>query len=748
MAINIRISNNRLDLLNGEKYPISFQIASFANIADRDTSKSPTVKLPATYRNLKLLGFPTDVNIVNTVNPIKKINDASIWDDEIRLAKGYLTIQSSTLRGGNIEVQFFQTGSDWIESFKEKSIKELDLSEWDHGYNNTSILDSRANTEGYTYPIIDYGNLDTRSVNSLKYGNFKVCTFVHTVLKRAFLEEGFKVSGSYSLDNVYRKMILPCVYSVMKTSEAVRTDLASRAGGINQTMGAFATIKLLYEKEEGNHWSLASDSYIVPQDGNYLIQVESNWQGASVASAPFDVHVYVNGSPFYTQFLDVYVTLELSEGDEIEIYYENLSANSFDFTYDSTSSYVFNQLGNDQVSITSVGAISEDGVVELEANLPDIKVIELLKHVVVSNGVFLNTDGDSNTVEMFGFSDISNNKIHAVNWSKKLDLSEDQEFIYNEVIQDYAQKNYLRFSGDSSDKYLELYRKDNDTGFGDGYIEIDSDILEPEKDLLESVFAPTVSKVSLNAFVGGHPKFAYVPYIPTNQTETARYEITSITVSGGRTLVTFVDTDVPYDVGTELTIYGASSALYDDVFTIREKGSTTGTFYIDSVKGGAGATGGYAVRGLEESVTPRILLHHGSVNIDSFSNYTDYTLYGAGGSETDISYASFYNRQLGFNELDSLPSLAFSRPNIMPDIGLNDNSKEGTLDGQNYQSINKVLNKPFMLKAYFRLTRTDLINLDFKKPIFLEQYNSYFYLNKIDQYFGDGSSTPVELVKI
>ena len=50
------------------------------------------------------------------------------------------------------------------------------------------------------------------------------------------------------------------------------------------------------------------------------------------------------------------------------------------------------------------------------------------------------------------------------------------------------------------------------------------------------------------------------------------------------------------------------------------------------------------------------------------------------------------------------------------------------------------------IKVPMRLTPTDMATLDFKKPVFLKQYNAYFSLEKLQ--YGENGVSKVELIKL
>ena len=73
-----------------------------------------------------------------------------------------------------------------------------------------------------------------------------------------------------------------------------------------------------------------------------------------------------------------------------------------------------------------------------------------------------------------------------------------------------------------------------------------------------------------------------------------------------------------------------------------------------------------------------------------------------------------------------------------------------TLLERNYNLYRKILNNPFYVSLNLNLSSLDVQSVDFLTPIYLEyKYDSgYYYIDSIEQYKGDGSTTKVNLVKI
>lgn len=80
------------------------------------------------------------------------------------------------------------------------------------------------------------------------------------------------------------------------------------------------------------------------------------------------------------------------------------------------------------------------------------------------------------------------------------------------------------------------------------------------------------------------------------------------------------------------------------------------------------------------------------------------------------------------------------------------NSGDNSFHGDNmladyYGTINNMLQNTKAINARFKLTGNDVANIDFSVPIYIEYFNAYFYLNKI-QSFLPNRLTACQLVKI
>lgn len=93
---------------------------------------------------------------------------------------------------------------------------------------------------------------------------------------------------------------------------------------------------------------------------------------------------------------------------------------------------------------------------------------------------------------------------------------------------------------------------------------------------------------------------------------------------------------------------------------------------------------------------------------------------------------------------DNIPLPYFIRQGQSYNLGFGNN-----LLGLYYSTLADILNNLKALKLEVRLNAADINQLDFTRPVYLPQYSSYFYINKIQGYkYVQNDSTMVELVKL
>ncbi len=215
-----------LDTYDDINVSLNYQIQDILDISQRKTSWSKTISLPGTPANNKFFKQIFEVNIHNVrFNPNKRIPAiVRIGDNEI--FNGYLRLLNVFDTNKEITYEISITGSikDIIKTMQDYTLRDLDLSEYDHIRNIGNISNSwefiiKKNGidksvgepgQGYVYPYIVNGNSENIYETAYIYDLFPA-VYVKTVVDKLFEFAGFTFTSTFFESEYFKKLILPFV---------------------------------------------------------------------------------------------------------------------------------------------------------------------------------------------------------------------------------------------------------------------------------------------------------------------------------------------------------------------------------------------------------------------------------------------------------------------------------------------------------------------------------------------------------
>jgi hypothetical protein len=122
--------------------------------------------------------------------------------------------------------------------------------------------------------------------------------------------------------------------------------------------------------------------------------------------------------------------------------------------------------------------------------IPDMKVIDSFDDINIGNaflylcnvgGVFPVIDEGLKTIKMVEFDTIKRNKINALNWSNKLDISSSPDVSFK---MNYARQNLFNYNNDPKDVWLNQL-----TNYGQGVITVENENIDQEVTKYKSPFS-------------------------------------------------------------------------------------------------------------------------------------------------------------------------------------------------------------------------------------------------------------------
>lgn len=698
MAIlEIKIQDKIIDLYDEEKIVQSFSLINIEDITKRESEYSNTFKVPRTNNNLQALDYIDFLNS-NSLLPYSRL-DCEILIDGFIFKKGFISVESIE---EDITLQFFTGNAGFYEIIKTKDLSDINTDNTpslETTWNLTNVIAKRSASEGIFFPMVDYNGMPT-GTTTVDVRLLLPAFYRKTLIEAIVEDAGYTLINNIdtSLDAYNHDIIPTATNKLYNDQDTIDANHYKGKDITRNRMDAFAIKEIgdvsitnfLFENYntqnrfnldfvEGNEITFTNVpnglSYFTSNvTGDFIVNVNFNmnlsntfrWRvlpGNTLDIPRFEAtttikyyfkinnnyiqfhqtaNTYLNptatlATSLTTSFTDVINysgKINVKKGDQVSIYMGvTCTVNDTGVNYVGmiASSTVIAQCTlNDTFEIKLGDGLAFNGIVNPAGCLRDIKQSEFFKDTLIRYCLVPIVDEDNKKVTLFEFSQIKDNLNNAVDWSGKLDETNESELTFK--IDSYGQNNYLNHK---EDKFvLQLPQGSN------GIITIGNQNLELKKDLYESPFAASETVNRLNG-----KKVMYIDLhdgVSLTTTESFKNDVQPRTGYTAKSNFTVTYTD-----GTTSTVVSSDIPL---------------TWFIDTSK----------------------------------------------------------NYNAGFQYL---------------------------LD--NSIDLIAILQNLKVVKADIRLNILDIINLNYFYPIYISEFNSYFFLSKINQFdYTSNESTKVELIKL
>lgn len=705
MAVQLIINDKLIEL--GEKpIALTYAINNFAEVKDRQANFSNKFKVPKTQPNLDALDIPNEV-ASGTNTPYLR-NNAKIIQNGVEIVPIGLAIIDASK--ADLEITVYSGNTSFFDLIEGLKLSDLDLSDLDHNWNITNIINSNNNTSGYIYPVVHYGGEKLRRksrggfTTELNTRDIDVrlllpAVFVHTLFTKIAEGVGYTFAGAILGKPSFRNLILP-FSAQARTLEG--TELANRAFLATMNAGQVLTVPYFTKPNSGNlivEFNNDSTSPAFDNGGNYdtssfswkpLIMVSSevtatvkyNVQVRNLES--FDVFEQSQGLVKENNLLRLDFTIELN-GSPISFFTrEYFGANDFgDIPLPDVpaSSQVLMDNDTALIEVPSRSFVPGDEVkvrvalsgqaLYTDAGVSTLADMEII--VTVAPGATLTQffNGPTTTVQQFG-TDIKMSELMPDMTQKAFMLNIMRQFFLSPQTDPVGQTVQFRqleeiydniaIAEDWSDKIDET-TDDQITFRLPGYAQKNELKYQQDEEL-----------VNLGLGELGNGSF-----IVNDKTLPTQKTLFTLDFGATRMEKRLKGLDVPV------------------IIKIEEQ-----QFKVDT--------------------SPRILL------LDR-QNIT-------GG---DITYSDGTNSIVTSTDI---PLCYFILPGKDVNLGFDDN-----LILSNYSELLFILDKTKILTKRFDLDQVDISKLDHFIPVYVKKYGNYFYINVISNYI-DGDTTACSLVRL
>jgi hypothetical protein len=673
--IQLFINDQLVDLSDDSPVALTFQINNLAEVQNQQGNTSNQFNLPLTQRNRIILGFPDDVAFCTNL-PYQKY-EAKIVQDGLEIVPyGICELSginqdtaSVTILSGNVDF-FDAIGGKLADMGDSTSIwsnygQDLVWQPYDHVWNLQNAAGSQKKTDGWIYPVIDYGLFTEDFTQPIDVHNLRPGFFIKTAIDLLLQASVYNAAGSLLGNPLYPLMIAQfsngsfqhgldyqnqidnqgCDVSLAQALTVTYSSDPNPIGTIvfpnviSNISGLYNPATGIYTTDKPNNVNITLTIPSFYFFGSYDSSDAANVDIIIMYTDPVNGDVpltstnyYLTGNPTLVR-QGAYRHGYTITPKTVLSFQTDLPANGairVTYHFYGLSQSVFSMaLGAELVIKSNNQTVLFNQTVQCERIFPDMSQKDLLKDTLQRFGIICQTDNTTKTVSFNSLKDIVSNIPIAKNWSSKC-LNQGKQVSFQ--LGNYAQLNYMEYQTDQNILPLQ---------YGWSQILVPDQTLPANATLFQSPFGPSLNR--------------------------------------------------PYYGGTIAQI-----AAMDPT-------SGTNNFSI--------------------SVAPRILIDQklNLSNLGKTVTFTDGT------------------NNISVNDFISTPY--FWKPDGQYSLMFDDLRKEY------YTELEQILTQTKKIVRYIMLTPRDILELDLLIPVYIEQDNAYYYVNKVDSW-RKGQPTKVELVKL
>lgn len=506
--LQLYLNDTLADLTDDSPIALTFQINNLAEVKNQQGNTSNQFKLPLTQHNRQILGFPDDVAFTNNL-PYTQYAAKLVQDGMEIIPYGLAELNSVdndtasiTVLSGNVDFFDAIDGKIYEAGDKTSIWYNKEWVNYDHTWTLDNVVNSQTKTEGWIWPVVDYGkiNPDNTEINIYQ---LRPGFFLKTAIELMVKKTGYTLNPDSFLvkDELYNKLIVQFANDTFEHGTDYQNAPDALSATVKNTRTQYTGPNegvVQFQQIEGNYetFSLATNVFTALKTINveisflYNVWVRGNnknkpagmqvqlqlWRPATGTwgNIAFTDHGAYRENKVYAPYINQKLSTDwtLQAGEKVRVAYMRI--------YDSGSECYFDPGATFSVK-NKVKEVIYTQTIQCERIFPDITQKDLLKDTLQRFGIICQTDNTRRMVTLASFRNIVNNIPRAKDWTLRCI---DQGKAITFQLGGYAQLNYLKNKED--DNVLPK-------GLADSQIIIKDKTLPATGTLFESQFAPTLN---------------------------------------------------------------------------------------------------------------------------------------------------------------------------------------------------------------------------------------------------------------
>lgn len=220
--VQIKIQETEIDLYDNEKIVQSFSLINIEDITKRESEYSNTFKVPKTNKNLQVLEYADFLNSTSSL-PYSRLF-CEILIDGFPFKKGFISIESID---EDISLRFFTGNAGFYEIIKNRSINQINpvnTPSLTTTWNLPNVVAKRNTSQGIIFALIDYNGMPTNTTT------VDVRLLLPSFYRKTLIEGLIEDAGYTLINNIensieaYNNDIIPTAKNNLRNLESTIND--------------------------------------------------------------------------------------------------------------------------------------------------------------------------------------------------------------------------------------------------------------------------------------------------------------------------------------------------------------------------------------------------------------------------------------------------------------------------------------------------------------------------------------------